>query len=216
MDSVKTKVEKGNKGVASLCLRNDMPTKLLIIVLLVSTCTLTSFAQISFGVKAGTNVTSLKGSTDKLIRSGFHTGLHARIHLYKTLYFVPEVLYVQKGSFNFPLAPVENLRYFEVPLLLTYMPVQFLEINVGVSISSKLDSTSGYGTGTTALSSGLLFNLTERLFLSSRFNYDLTAFAKNEVVNQRNQKISENITGYSIMLSAGYRINNKSKTQNTK
>jgi hypothetical protein len=215
MNLVETKMKTISNASMALSLRGNMLAKLSVTVLLVSVCSFTSLAQVSFGVKAGTNVTFLKGSTDRLVRPGFHVGLLARIHVYKALYFIPEVLFLQKGSFDFPLTPAENLRYLEIPLLLTYKPIQFLEINAGFSISSKIDSNPFYRKMLPALSSGLLFNLTQSIFLSGRFNYDLTSSAENTFVNnQLSQTISETITGYSIMLSVGYRINNNFKITN--
>jgi hypothetical protein len=157
-------------------------------------------------VKAGVNVTSLKGLTDELGRLGFHVGLIAKIPVYKNIYFAPEIQYVQKGTFDFPLTPAKNLRYIEIPILLNYQPIHLLEVNAGFTAGAKIESDFGYKTIIAALSSGLLFNVTNKIFITSRFNYDLMSLAENTSMNYLGQSITENTKGYSILLSVGYRI----------
>ena len=125
MDSVKTRVEIGNKGVASLCLHGNMPTKLFIIVLLVSTCALTSFAQVSFGVKAGVNFSDsyFKNRPSGIPASafetetalGFHVGLFGSIKLTDKLHFNPELQYSQRGLRS--SSKTYSINYLELPLL---------------------------------------------------------------------------------------------------
>lgn len=81
-----------------------------------------SFAQITYGAKAGLNITNLKDiHGDSGSRYGFHVGGFASIPLghNSQFYFQPEVLYSQQGEKNTGenIDELYQLDYINVPLL---------------------------------------------------------------------------------------------------
>ena len=221
MDSVKTKVEEGNKGVASLCLRNDMPTKLFIIVLLVSTCTLTSFAQVSFGVKGGVN--SAKTIYNKLPlgftsnnepswKSGLQIGIFGQFKLNEKLSLIPELQFIQRGyrvtyaATNYS-SSVE-INYLELPIFLSYR-IKSVGIDFGPNISYQLSSSlkKAYENFDFGLEGGLRIYLNKKIFMTARYYYGMMTVSEITFFNSAGG-ISGNVTeqNRSFQISLGYKI----------
>lgn len=107
--------------------------KRLVLVLLALVGTLSTYAQVSFGIKAGYNNSSVSGEGSEFTKrlSGFHAGGIADISLAENFSLQPQLLFIIKGAksaaYKETIAGVE----FEVPeqkLSLNYLelPVNFL------------------------------------------------------------------------------------------
>lgn len=87
---------------------------------------LVSLSQVSFGLKAGMNLSSLKGvnfnSIDFDYKTGYHGGVYGNIHLGKKIRLQPEILYsTQGGSVDDGLQAGDiDLNYINVPVMLRY------------------------------------------------------------------------------------------------
>jgi hypothetical protein len=216
MDSVKTKVEKGNKGVASLCLRNDMPTKLLTIVLLVPTFTLTSFAQVSFGVKAGVNFSDsyFKNRPSGIPASafetetalGFHVGLFGSIKLTDKFYFNPELQFAQRGTSS--SSKTYSINYLELPLILSYSVHKSISFDFGINPSYRLPSTvDAYKDFDFGAIGGARVRLNKDFFIVARYYYGFLAISEIDYRNSKNVIITTTTQhSQSFQFSVGYKI----------
>ena len=102
--------------------------------MLISTVTLLAtytFAQTSFGIRAGVNFQNINGEDeagDKLdnkMATKFHVGVQADIPVGTDFYFQPGLLFNNKGSklnYNGMVESNVNLGYLELPLSLVYKP----------------------------------------------------------------------------------------------
>src|SRR5687767_13114373 len=98
-----------------------------------------SFGQLSLGVKAGLNVNdiaikdALPGmEMEKKASMGFHVGVYTQLAISKKFSFIPELQFSQRGyKYLFSSDSRVNMNYLELPLLLSYSPVEFLNIDLG-------------------------------------------------------------------------------------
>jgi hypothetical protein len=96
--------------------------KLLSAALLVPFFLIQSYAQVSFGVKAGLNISNVKDfSSVSKTRLGVHGGLLAEVGISKNFILQPELLYSVKG-FKSPQSQISgeaivSLNYISVSLL---------------------------------------------------------------------------------------------------
>lgn len=109
-----------------------MKSKVLLLALATTALSLTSKAQISYGVRAGINFQNLNGKDysgkdlDNKIKTGFHIGVNAEIPFVPDFYIQPGLLFSTKGAKQDDPASTEdlkiNLSYIEVPINLLYKP----------------------------------------------------------------------------------------------
>lgn len=107
--------------------------KQVVLVLLALVGTLSTYAQVSFGIKAGYNNSGVSGEGDEFSKrlSGFHAGGIADISLAENFSLQPQLLFIMKGakseSYTETIAGVE-IQYPEQKLTLNYLelPVNFL------------------------------------------------------------------------------------------
>ena len=123
-----------------------------------------SYAQISLGVKAGTNANTVSFEDDQYTGSeykfGFHAGVFSKIKLSKRWSLIPELQYIRKGyKDKSDLAHNPNtglfqghrnnydvtLDYIELPVALSYSPVRFLSLEWGW-VFGQMISAKGHGT----------------------------------------------------------------------
>lgn len=101
--------------------------KLILFIALIALSLSLAYAQSTFGVKGGLNISHIAGddalaSSDPLV--GVHGGVMLQFHLMPSLIFQPEFIYTQKGhSYKYNAADVYtkhavSLDYLELPLLL--------------------------------------------------------------------------------------------------
>lgn len=105
--------------------------KKTLIILLISTVGLTNYtyAQVTFGVKAGLNLADLNGknggesfSDDTKIKAGFHVGATADFSLGENLFVQPALLFSTKG-FKLESGSTKgtiNINYLEIPVNVGY------------------------------------------------------------------------------------------------
>lgn len=101
--------------------------KTLLLVLVLSICTI-SFAQhAQFGIKGGLNAARLEvenvDEDDIESRLGFHLGAFAHIHINRNFAIQPEVVYSQQGMIQ-ELGSKEfewKLNYVNIPVMFQYM-----------------------------------------------------------------------------------------------
>jgi len=107
--------------------------KQVVLVLLALAGTLTTYAQVSFGIKAGYNNSSVSGDGSGFTKrlSGFHAGGVADISLAENFSLQPQLLFIMKGGkaegYSENVGGVE-ISYPETKLTLNYLelPVNFL------------------------------------------------------------------------------------------
>ncbi|KIC62947.1 porin family protein [Chryseobacterium taiwanense] len=106
-----------------------------------------SASPVSFGVKAGLNVSSINAD-DAKAKAGFYGGVFANIPVATSFSVQPEVLYSGMGAKNKDYSSVKlNLDYISVPVMLQYnvLPELYLEAGPQFSfaISKKIKGDGG-------------------------------------------------------------------------
>lgn len=148
--------------------------KLLVLIFVYSFFFVNSFAQVSFGVKAGYNVNFYVINIDFVNKNsqnisssggGFFVGAFLKLPVSTKLSISPELQYSRRGGEYF------SDNYIELPILLTLSPIRGLDfdlgVNTGLFLSSNIDkSNSRFDFG---LVSGFKINLSERVSLVSRY-----------------------------------------------
>jgi hypothetical protein len=203
--------------------------KLLLLTLVLFS--ISSFGQMSFGVKAGLNVNDiiLKNTSSSAndysdlyeVNLGYHVGLYGVINLAEKFSLIPELQFSQKG-FHYAADGTEgkvNLNYVELPILLSYSPIESLSIDFGPSFAYKISAvTKSDGSKNNSdnrfeqnfdfgINGGLRFSATKRISVIGRYYYGLVAieeFVFRDVNN--NPDGSLNVYNGSIQMSLSYRI----------
>lgn len=147
-----------------------------------------SFGQISFGVKAGFNVSNVKnvGSTENKTRLGLNGGLLTEIKIRKKIIVRPEVLYSIKGN-KFPATAFNgggtlSLNYISIPLLGGFRPTDKFTILLGpefnflTSANSRFDGVNHDGTKNFrkfdfAIDLGATYTIIKGLGVELRYSY---------------------------------------------
>ena len=134
-----------------------------------------SYAQdISFGAKAGLNISSLSSNTDVNFGSkpGFHAGVVAEIEFTDNILFQPEALLALQGTGS-GFSNDINLFYFSIPFAVKYNIWDELYIEagpqLGILLSDNLDNVD-----TNNLDIGFFvgagYRLNENFYFQLRFN----------------------------------------------
>ncbi len=112
-----------------------------------------SAQDIHFGLKGGLNLANFSTDLEDQMAVGFHGGLFLSVGTEK-IGVRPELLYSTKGaetSINFTsptsadLLEINNettLSYIDVPILLEYKPIPFLQLHAGPQFSLLLNETN--------------------------------------------------------------------------
>jgi hypothetical protein len=121
--------------------------KKILLVAIVSFISATTFAQTSFGVKAGTNFSSVKTSDAELnselkTRTTFHFGGFANIGLSKSFAFQPQLFFSGKGASiaHGNHSDEFNINALDIPLNFLYNTNGFFfgaGPNIGINLSGK-------------------------------------------------------------------------------
>ncbi len=147
--------------------------KILLLIAMITLSVAATKAQVSFGIKAGLNGSTVSGlnnnsstsgsvstSNSTKIKLGGQFGIYANIHFGKVLGFQPEVLFSMKGYRYESKATIGantsstktsvSLNYIEIPLQLRINPTQSFFILAGpyFGILVGASSTSVYTNGT--------------------------------------------------------------------
>lgn len=189
-------------------------------VLLASLCSPVS-AQFSIGAKGGVSINSLRDPNDFKMSTGssvaFHGGLFSNFRLSDTWSITPELLYSVRG-FKVEGGSV-NLRYIEVPVVVSYAPIKALAIEVGPDFawlaggrnrsdgkSSKInmDLYKRFDFGVIA---GLRCPITEKISVAARYYLGLTPMFTVETRDMNNNPTpSYKLYNKNIQVSVGYKI----------
>lgn len=152
-------------------------------------------AQVPIGFKAGvnTNEIRLKQSSDDQDLDGydskasFHVGIFTKLKLSNKIELIPEVQFIQKICSSD--ATVDNnikLRYIDLPLMISYQPLTWLNIeagpsfgfNVGDNMAVKLFNDPDIGAN-----GGFRFNLTQKFSMLARYYHGLSPIGKMYFTN---------------------------------
>lgn len=127
-----------------------MKSKVIIVLLFVSTIALAQKKQSYFGIKAGYNLSSLKDN-DVENRNGFHVGIYGEHKLNSHVSFQPELQYSQLG-FKDGANKTVKLDYIQLPLMFKAYIIKPLYIELGpqfgVNISKKEETDLVFGSAT--------------------------------------------------------------------
>ena len=104
-----------------------MKSKVLLLALATTALSLTSKAQVSFGLRAGVNFQNLNGEIgnadlDLKLKTGFHIGVNAEIPVAADFYLQPGLLFSTKGAKSDDGDTKFNISYIEVPVNFLYKP----------------------------------------------------------------------------------------------
>lgn len=101
--------------------------------------TKSSSSPVSFGVKAGLNVSSIN-SDDAKAKAGLYAGVFANIPVATSFSVQPEVLYNGMGAKNKKYSDVRlNLDYISVPVMLQYNVLPELYLEAGPQFSFAIN-----------------------------------------------------------------------------
>jgi hypothetical protein len=184
-----------------------------ILTLLFLHLSVSSFAQISFGIKGGLNLNNVAAknpqsnffTVDTNGDIGFHGGVYGKIRLNDEFSFIPELQFTRRGYFsnNFFSSEKTHIRldYVELPLLISYAPIKKLAIDLGLDVSyivsavAKNESTSynirdfldkQFDWG---LTGGLRFKIIEKISLIGRYYFGLAAINKIDFRDEMNNPL---------------------------
>jgi hypothetical protein len=139
-------------------------------------------SQIPLGFKVGVNTNTIvvRGVSSEYWDNSdpgisFHLGVFTKLKLSNKLNFIPEVQFIQKlsdfSSGNF------KLNYIELPLFISYEPIQWLNVEAGPSLGLNVSSNlhgDVYKKPDAGVIAGLRFNLTSKWSLLGRYYYGVT------------------------------------------
>jgi len=105
-----------------------MKSKVLLLALATTALSLTSKAQVSFGIRAGINFQNINGEDgsghklDYKLKSGFHIGVNAELGVAPDFYVQPGLLFSTKGARVELPGDDEKIKlsYLEVPINVLY------------------------------------------------------------------------------------------------
>jgi hypothetical protein len=172
-----------------------------------------------FGVKAGTNVSKVVGSSFKdKFEYGYHLGGVVQIHLTKKITLQPEVLFSQINTTldsnyhnlysslsNNSYVKNINLKYLTIPLVLNYNLNKFVALQGGAQYGKLMQSSStllengqsAFKNGDFAVLAGMQLNI-GKIMLSGRYVVGLNTI--NDIDNRDSWK------SQTAQLSIGFRF----------
>jgi hypothetical protein len=190
-----------------------------------------SFAQVSFGVKGGLNLSNIaiKNSMEDFLNEenvkssvGFHGGVYVQVHLSDKLLLIPELQYTKRGytyNENNPLPKSRvNLNYLELPVLLSYSPIEWLGIELGpnaayiVSATIKANGSSrsvseAYDKIDFSIAGGVRIKINEKISAIGRYNYGLTTVDEIKFRDQNNVSLGSMKTYHrNIQFGMSYKL----------
>jgi opacity protein-like surface antigen len=179
-----------------------------------------SFGQISFGVKAGLNLSNVKnvGSTDDKARLGLNGGLLTEIKISKKFIVRPEVLYSIKGH-KFPATAfnsggILSLNYISIPLFFGFRPTDKFTILLGPEFSfltnanSKFDGSNhdvskNYRKFDFAIDLGATYTIIKSLGVELRYSYGFEDLVDVTYTDQNGNDIGKGRIGSNRVFQLG-------------
>lgn len=177
---------------------------------------ISSIAQISFGVKGGVSLSdiryemlpsSLSTFLETKTSAGFYLGMFSEFRLSNTISIIPEIQFSQRGYKLAYDGSNLTINYLELPVLLSFS-VKKLGIDIGPNVSYRVSSTADiYKNFDFGLNGGLRLNLTNKLFVTGRYYYGISTIAEIDLRDQNNVPLGTVIFhNSSIQIGIGYKI----------
>jgi len=151
--------------------------------------------QVPVGIKAGWNHNFPKYDadvkTDQSL-SGWHAGLYTQFSLAKNLFLIPEL---QFSTRNYRLDLfMDDLRfgYIEIPLMLSWSPAKWINLEAGPNIAFKMYSKTENGVSVDEVFDqnidvgfvvGPRFNFTNNLSVVTRYWWSIVPFSDHDFYN---------------------------------
>jgi hypothetical protein len=157
----------------------------IIVVVILSCMTLSGFAQISYGIKGGSNITTIKDANGLgTWKTSFYAGLCANLMIRKKFFVDAELYYSGKGS-KITIVPnggTFNMNYLSAPLLVGFQCFKNLSILCGLEFSYLLRenathigaNTGNYERFDLGLDGGLSYKAGKRWSIDLRYVYGLS------------------------------------------
>ncbi len=175
-------------------------------------------AQLGVGLKAGVNVASQKGTDldyeiDLKSLTGFHAGGYINYFLSDPIAVQVEILFSQKGSKwddSFYSAK-DILNYIDIPLLIRYQIIKFLNVHAGPQFGFLMSAKSKYDDGydedvkdyykstDVGLVLGAEGNLPFRINVTIRYILGLNNIATEELGNTWKNNVFQVSVGFRII-----------------
>jgi len=181
-----------------------MKKAIFLFFILFTVCNISSFAQIfKVGVKAGTDIKKLSGkSFDDQFSYGYHVGAFAEIKLSEKFELQPEVYFSQvnidtssnfSSVYNFKDLSKVQLKYINIPLLLSFKPNKFVALQAGPQYGILIDKSNtvlqngqdAFKKGDFSMLAGIQLHFS-KVRLYGRYIVGLTDI--NDIDNQENWK----------------------------
>ena len=184
----------------SLCYKILIMKKIIFpLALIISLTTSTAYSQgFKFGIKAGTDIKKLSGkSFDDQFSYGFHVGAFTEIGITKKFGIQPEVYFSQVNvdtasnfsSIHLTQISKVQLKYINIPVLLSYKPNRFVSLQAGPQFGVLIDNSKNlfqngkdaFKTGDFSMLAGLQLNFS-KVRLYGRYGIGLSNL--NDIDNQ--------------------------------
>ena len=162
-----------------------------------------SFAQhVQFGLKAGVNLADIDDSqAPTKMRTGYHFGGLAHIHLNRTWAIQPEVVYSAQGAEYHEAAynGTDKVNYINVPILVQFMTPQGIRIEAGPQVGfltsakfknradeNEIDIKNTFDNADFSVALGLGYLTPIGLGIDARYNLGVNNVYKNENPTAKN------------------------------
>jgi hypothetical protein len=152
----------------------------------------------------------------------FHVGVYRQFKITNTISFVPEIQLSRKGANSTDLKIY--LDYLEVPLVVAYAPVKWLDLEVGPDICYNVYESERRGGSTQRLkgnlfknldfgiTAGLKFRLTDQVAVVGRYYFAITPTADIKWRDENNLPSgSTNIYNRNIQLGVAWQFKKTEK-----
>lgn len=166
--------------------------KVILCLVIVSLTTLGASAQVNFGLKAGMNISTLRGDGVEKANSliGANVGAFVNIPVSTTFSFQPEVLYSMEGAKEDVFDTKIMLNYVNIPLMLKYTDASGFfgelgpQIGFLTSAKSKINGNTAdikdlFKSTNFSLGIGAGFNFTPSVGVGLRYNLGLSNISED-------------------------------------
>ena len=166
--------------------------KVILCLVIVSLTTLGASSQVNFGLKAGMNISTLRGDGVGKAKSliGANVGAFVNIPVSTMFSFQPEVLYSMEGAKEDVLNTKIMLNYVNIPLMLKYTDASGFfgelgpQIGFLTSAKSKINGNTAdikdlYKSVNFSLGIGAGFNFTSSVGVGLRYNLGLSNISED-------------------------------------
>lgn len=196
-------------------------------IFLITVILLSSFAtaqDIVYGIKGGVNFANqlytFNGTTKQANNiTDFNLGIYFQFPISKKIYFKPEIIYSQEGSWRkasysgFDLNPTERLSYINIPLMIKTNLSESINFEIGPQLGiltkakevydtpygkESKDVTTQFNQNVFSINAGIAIDLSDYLSLVGRYSYGFT-----DAINIQNQLQLKNTV---ISVSAEFRL----------